>query len=63
MFLRVVADLQPMTRLDLTGVGRVDPREDPQQGRLPGAVQPEHDNLRPAVDGQVHIGEDLRRAV
>ena len=39
------------------------PAEQPQQGRLAGAVEAEHDDPRAAVDGQVDVGEDLERAV
>ena len=52
-----------MAGLDLAGVGLVHAGEDAQQGRLAGAVQAEHDDLRPAVDGEVDGGEDLERAV
>ena len=63
MLLRVVADLEPVAGLDLAGVGLVDAREDPQQRGLAGAVEAEHDDLRPAVDREIDIREDLERSV
>ena len=42
MLLGVIADLEPMPGLDLPGVGGVDAREHPQQGRLAGTVEAEN---------------------
>jgi hypothetical protein len=63
VLLGVVADLQPVPRLDRPGVRGVQAGKDPQQGRLAGAVEPEHHDLAAPVDGQVHVGEDLERAI
>ena len=35
---------------DFAGVGRLEPRDDPQQRRLPGATRPEQRRQRPALD-------------
>ena len=63
VLLRVVAEPQPVPGLHLAGVRRLEPGEDPQQRGLARAVQPEHDDARAPVDGQVDVGEDLQRAV
>ncbi len=63
VLLRVVADAQAVPGLELPGVRLVHAREDPQQGRLARAVQPEDHDLRAAVDREVDGGEDLERAV
>ena len=63
VLLGVVADLQPVARLDRAGVGLVDAGEDPQQRRLAGAVEAEDDDPAALVDGEVDVGEDLERAV
>ncbi len=63
MLLGVVADLEAVAGLQLTGVGLVDAGEDAQQRRLAGTVEPEHDDLRAAVDREIDVGEDLQRPV
>src|SRR5690606_11098845 len=63
VLLGVVADLQPVAGHDRTGVRLLDAGEDAQQGRLARAVEPQHDDLRAAVDGEVDVGEHLQRAV
>src|SRR5690606_18645320 len=63
VLLGVVAYLQPVAGHDRTGVRLLDAGEDAQQGRLARAVEPQHDDLRAAVDGEVDVGEHLQRAV
>ncbi len=63
MLLREVAELEPVAGLDRPGVGRLDAREDAQQRGLARTVEPEHDDARTLVDGQVDAGEDLQRTV
>ena len=43
--------------------GLVHAREDPQQRRLPGAVETQHDDPRAPVDREVDVGEHLQRPV
>ena len=63
VLLGVVAEPQPVPGLHLAGVGRLGAGQHPQQRRLPGAVEPEDDDPRTPVDGQVDVGEDLQRPV
>ena len=63
VLLGVVADDRTVTGLDLPGVGGVQARQDPQQGGLASAVEPEDHHPRAAVDRKVHVGEDLQRSV
>ncbi len=63
MLLRVVADLQPVPRHHLAGVGLVDAAQDAQQGGLARAVEAEDDDARALVDREVDVGEDLQRPV
>ena len=63
VLLRVVAELEPVARHDLAGVGLVDAREDPQHRGLAGAVEAEDDDAAALVDREVDVGEDLERAV
>ena len=63
MLLGVVAQLEAVPGRDDAGVGLVDPAEDPQQGGLARAVEPEDDHPGALVDRQVDVGEDLEGAV
>jgi len=59
VLLGVVAELEPMTRVDLAGVGVLDAAQDPQQRRLARAVEPQDDDLRAAVDDEVCGDADI----
>ena len=63
VLLRVVADAQPEARLDLAGVGDLHTRQHAQQRGLAGTVQAEDDDPAAAVDREVDIGENLKRAI
>lgn len=55
-----VADLEPVAGHQLPGVGGLGAGEDPQQGGLARAVEPEHHHPRSPVDGQIDAGEHLQ---
>ena len=63
MLLRVVPDLQAVPGHDPARVGLLDARQQAQQSGLARAVEPQDHHFRGAVDGQVHAGEHLQRAV
>ena len=52
-----------MPELERAPIGRRLPGEDPQQGRLAGAVEAEHEQALAAAEVERHVGEDVRSAV
>ena len=55
--LREVADGRPVGELRVADEARVEPRHDPQQGRLARAVGPEHADLRAVQEGEGDVLE------
>ena len=63
MLLRVVPELEPVSRLDAARVGLLDAREEPEERGLARSVEAEDHHPRTLVDREVDVGEDLERAV
>ena len=63
MLLGVVAGRHVVPELERSTVGRRLPSENPQQRRLAGAVQPEHQQPLAATEVERDVGEDVRSAI
>ena len=63
VLLGVVAGGHVVPELERAPVGRRLAGEDPQQRRLAGAVEPEHEQALAAPEVERHVGEDVRSAV
>ena len=61
-FLREMADPDRGRDPGLAEIFGLDPSHDPEQGRLAGAVEPEHADLGPRQEGQGDVLEDLPAA-